>query len=152
MSKNVQVNGVDYSGVSMVQLPLVDGGTALFQDVDEITPSGGAVETGTFVGGGGLTATINVTSKKSGVLVWMENLNDEVANLANQDRVVYFADEACTITANVCVYEGKKQTQSTTGTADKLPAFNDTTIVISKPVAYAQEKFVSGKTYHWKAW
>ena len=41
MSKNVTVNGVDYTGVSQVQLPPTAGGTALFKDVDEIiTPSG----------------------------------------------------------------------------------------------------------------
>ena len=37
MSKNVKVNGVDYAGVSQVQLPTTDGATALFKDVDEIT-------------------------------------------------------------------------------------------------------------------
>lgn len=40
MSKNVTVNGVDYTGVSQVQLPTTAGGTALFKDVDEITDGG----------------------------------------------------------------------------------------------------------------
>lgn len=41
MSKNVNVNGKDYTGVSQVQLKTAEGGTALFKDVDEITvPSG----------------------------------------------------------------------------------------------------------------
>ena len=40
MSKNVTVNGVDYTGVSQVQLPTTAGGTALFKDVDEITEGG----------------------------------------------------------------------------------------------------------------
>lgn len=41
MSKNVNVNGEDYTGVSQVQLKTAEGGTALFKDVDEITvPSG----------------------------------------------------------------------------------------------------------------
>lgn len=40
--KNVTVNGVDYTGVSQVQLPVTGGGTALFQDVDE-TATGGDV-------------------------------------------------------------------------------------------------------------
>ena len=40
MSKNVKVNGVDYTGVSQVQLPTTAGGTALFKDVDEITEGG----------------------------------------------------------------------------------------------------------------
>ena len=41
MSKNVKLNDKNYNGVSTVQLPTDDGGTALFKDVDEIvTPSG----------------------------------------------------------------------------------------------------------------
>lgn len=41
MSKNVNVNGVNYSGVSQIQLNTADGKTVLFKDVDEIiTPSG----------------------------------------------------------------------------------------------------------------
>ena len=41
MSKNVKVNGVEYSGISTVALPTVNGGTATFKDTDEIvTPSG----------------------------------------------------------------------------------------------------------------
>lgn len=40
MSKDVTVNGVDYTGVSQVQLPTTAGGTALFKDVDEITEGG----------------------------------------------------------------------------------------------------------------
>lgn len=43
MSKNVKVNGVDYSGVSQVQLPTTAGGTALFKDVDEITTPSGTI-------------------------------------------------------------------------------------------------------------
>lgn len=39
--KNVTVNGVDYTGVSKVQLPVTGGGTTLFQDVDETTTGGG---------------------------------------------------------------------------------------------------------------
>lgn len=41
MSKNVKLNNKNYTGVSMVQIPTTDGGTAEFKDVDEIvTPSG----------------------------------------------------------------------------------------------------------------
>lgn len=80
MSKNVNVNGVDYSGVSQVQLKTNDGGTALFKDVDEIvTPSGvkTITENGTYdvtnfatvvanivaSGGGGLTNISTGTAK-----------------------------------------------------------------------------------------
>ncbi len=41
MSKNVTVNGTNYTGVSTVKLNTTDGGTATFKDTDEITtPSG----------------------------------------------------------------------------------------------------------------
>lgn len=43
MSKNVTVNGVNYTGVSQVQLPTTDGATALFKDVDEITEGGASI-------------------------------------------------------------------------------------------------------------
>ena len=44
MSKNVKVSGVDYTGVSQVQLPTTDGATALFKDVAEITEGGGGFD------------------------------------------------------------------------------------------------------------
>lgn len=41
MSKNVKVNGTNYEGVSIVELPLTDGsGNAQFKDVDEIVING----------------------------------------------------------------------------------------------------------------
>lgn len=41
MSKNVKLNDVNYPGVSTVHIPTVDGGTAIFKDIDEtVTPSG----------------------------------------------------------------------------------------------------------------
>lgn len=43
MSKNVKVNGKEYAGVSQVQFHTMDGGTALFKDVDEITTPSGSV-------------------------------------------------------------------------------------------------------------
>lgn len=41
MSKNIKLNDTDYTGISTVQLPTTNGGTASFKDTDEITtPSG----------------------------------------------------------------------------------------------------------------
>lgn len=41
MSKNIKLNDTEYNGVSTVQLPTVEGGTASLKDIDEITiPSG----------------------------------------------------------------------------------------------------------------
>ena len=37
MSKNIKLNDTDYNGISTVQLPTTDGGTATFKDTDEIT-------------------------------------------------------------------------------------------------------------------
>ena len=36
MSKNIKLNGTEYKGVSVVNLPVVDGGIASFKDIDEI--------------------------------------------------------------------------------------------------------------------
>lgn len=65
MSKNVKVNGVDYTGVSQVQLPTTAGGTALFKDVDEITTPSGSVtitENGTHNVSAYAQAVVNVAS------------------------------------------------------------------------------------------
>lgn len=50
MSKDVTVNGKNFEGVSTVQLPLTNGGSALFRDVDEISNVDGivAMACGTF--------------------------------------------------------------------------------------------------------
>lgn len=65
MSKNVKVNGVDYTGVSQVQLPTTAGGTALFKDVDEITTPSGSInitENGTHNVSAYAQAVVNVAS------------------------------------------------------------------------------------------
>lgn len=69
MSKNVTVNGVDYTGVSQVQLPTTAGGTALFKDVDEITTPSGDInitENGTHDVSAYAQAVVNVESGGSG--------------------------------------------------------------------------------------
>ena len=98
MSKNVKLNGNDYLGVSTVQIPTTDGGTASFKDVDEIVvptgsknitengtydvtafasavvnvPTGGAggMESGTILGNGTNTLEIPVTSAKTHLIIW----------------------------------------------------------------------------------
>lgn len=69
MSKNVTVNGVDYSGVSQVKLKTTAGGTALFKDVDEITTPSGAInitENGTHDVSAYAQAVVNVASGGGG--------------------------------------------------------------------------------------
>lgn len=69
MSKNVNVNGVDYTGVSQVQLKTTAGGTALFKDVDEITEPSGSVtitENGTHNVSAYAQAVVSVASSGEG--------------------------------------------------------------------------------------
>lgn len=158
MSKNVNVDGKVYSGVSKIQLNTTDGVTALFQDVDEISASGGGVETGTFVGDGTRNVTIPVTSKKTGVAIWMDNYTEELANATQYQTLCYVADSTVPILIYAHMYGGNLN--AGVGFATKLgnsgniglPEFTDNSIVITKGAVYAQETFVSGKTYHWKAW
>lgn len=77
MSKNVNVNGVDYSGVSQVQLKTTAGGTALFKDVDEITTPSGSVtitENGTHDVTNYAQAVVNVESSSGESNVYVEFL------------------------------------------------------------------------------
>lgn len=71
MSKNIKLNETEYSGVSTVQLPTTDGGTASFKDTDEIvTPSGTKTitENGTFDVANFASALVNVATGGSGGL------------------------------------------------------------------------------------
>lgn len=118
MSKNIKLNDTDYTGISTVQLPTTDGGTASFKDTDEITtPSGslsitengtfdvtkfasaivnvvssggsGDMESGSFIGDGSSVVTIPVTSKKSNVFIYAD-----IATVV----------EANTAYANICIF------------------------------------------------
>lgn len=65
MSKNIKLNDTNYNGVSTVQLPTTDGGTATFKDTDEITtPSGSKTitENGTHDVSAYAQAVVNVPS------------------------------------------------------------------------------------------
>lgn len=151
MSKNVNVNGKVYSGVSQIQLNTTDGVTALFQDVDEISASGGSAETGTFVGDGTRYATLPVTSKKQGVSISIKNANDEMAgaDLTNNDIIQF------TAVLNAPFVGVIRRWGSAAGMANNfdgdvyhMPKFNDASVVVDAQV----DKFASGKTYYWEAW
>ena len=157
MSKNVKVNGANYSGVSIVQLQTAEGGTATFKDVDEIVtaPSGG-VETGTFVGDGTAQVTLPVTSKKQGYSILVENydtLKEDVSSLANMSLLYSFCDDVHKRRGSSRVYNGgvasgfeAKENNST------HVEFTDDSVIIKNGPMFSNETFLSGKTYHWIAW
>ncbi len=153
MSKNVQVNGMVYSGVSQIQLNTTDGVTALFKDVDEVTTSGG-VETGTFVGDGTINVTIPVTSQKTGVEIWIDNYDEDNSTFEQYQIVYYTATTGMPQAQMSHMYNGKATTKIKLGAeiTTQMPLFTADSIVISNVVSYAQENFASGKTYHWQAW
>jgi hypothetical protein len=97
MSKNVKVNGVDYTGVSQVQLKTTDGGTALFKDVDEITTPSGSVtitENGTHNVSAYAQAVVNVASGgevESFVGVIDGSLSGDVVLPATVERIKDYA-------------------------------------------------------------
>lgn len=43
MSKNIKLNDTEYSGISTLELPTADGGTATFKDTEEIAAPSGSV-------------------------------------------------------------------------------------------------------------
>ena len=68
MSKNVVVNGQEYTAVSRVQLKTTNGGTAIFKDEDEITTPSGSVtitENGTHNVANYAQAVVNVKSEEA---------------------------------------------------------------------------------------
>lgn len=65
MSKNIKLNDTNYTGISTVQLPTTDGGTATFKDTDEITTPVGSInitENGTFDVANFAQAIVNVAT------------------------------------------------------------------------------------------
>lgn len=122
MSKNVKVNDVNYSGVSKVQLNTIDGGTALFKDVDEIvTPSGSVtitenglhdvtnyakalvdvasggstnIERGTFVGDDSREVNIPVNGLKSNVCIITDGYSEIKADTESADcsLILFYAN------------------------------------------------------------
>lgn len=119
MSKNIKLNDTNYSGVSTVQLPTTDEGTAFFKDVDEITtPSGSTtitengtydvtnfeqaivnvaassgstdVEQGTFVGDDTPSVEIPVSSLKKNIFICVEDFTTLNAETDDNLSLVLF--------------------------------------------------------------
>lgn len=105
MSKNIKLNNTNYTGISTVQLPTTDGGTATFQDVDEIATSGG----GGFELKGTYTATrtgyiynsidqaVFTPSYSAGIIILVADSADtdwsDNANGASRVIVIYTSDK-----------------------------------------------------------
>lgn len=88
MSKNIKLNNTDYMGISTVQLPTTDGGTASFKDVDEIEESsgGGGFElkgtytvntTGYYNNAGTIDQAIFTPSYENGMIILVSDAADE---------------------------------------------------------------------------
>lgn len=122
-----------------------------------VAGGGGSIETGTFVGDGTGAVTIPVSSKKTGVLIWADNYTEEAESFAQFERLYYCADSELPFAATAHRYNNNASSMlrlmnPNTTSEYGYPTFNDDSIVIDKAVSYSQEKFASGRTYHWKAW
>jgi hypothetical protein len=103
MSKNVNVNGVDYSGVSQVQLKTADGGTALFKDVDEIvTPSGvkTITENGTYDVTNFATLVANIVASGGGVGLPIHTGTQTISN----PNTKKYIEHNLNLNSYVCIY------------------------------------------------
>lgn len=103
MSKNVNVNGVDYSGVSQVQLKTTDGGTALFKDVDEIvTPSGvkTITENGTYDVTNFATLVANIAASGGGVGLPIHTGTYTISNPNTSKYIVHNLN----LNSYICIY------------------------------------------------
>lgn len=109
MSKNVNVNGVDYSGVSQVQLNTTEGGTALFKDVDEITTPSGSMditENGTFDVSTYAQAVVNVAASggsagASGTFTGSGERRIELSLPASAEHLAVWSEQYLAGTLNV---------------------------------------------------
>lgn len=86
MSKNIKLNDTEYTGVSTVQLPTTDGGTAFFKDTDEITTQASGFElkgtytvnsTGYFYAESTIDQAILTPSYEAGIIVLVADSADE---------------------------------------------------------------------------
>lgn len=107
MSKNIKLNNTNYTGISTVQLPTADGGTATFQDVDEITESGGggfelkgtytAVNTGYIYKSTTINQAVFTPSYSSGIIILVADSADtdwsDSANGVSRVIVIYTSDK-----------------------------------------------------------
>lgn len=121
-----------------------------------VAGGGGSIETGTFVGDGTRNVTIPVNSKKTGVLIWSPDYAEDASNFAQFEYIYYFADSELPIVGYAHRFNNSAAPQVKVMAEENYeygyPVFNDDSIVISKAISYTQEKFASGRTYHWKAW
>ena len=157
MSKNVVINGVNYDGVSKVQLNTSDGVTALFQDVDEVATGGGSLESGTFVGDGTKNVTIPVSSKKNFLVITIDdNWRTNLADYPVQNIIMAFYDNEGAYGLNLRKYSSgdgltNGRQDLSTSMEYRKPKFNDDSIEIVGGMTIENEPYIEGKTYKWFA-
>lgn len=126
MAQNVVINGVTYSSVPEVNIPLVGGGTAEFIDTSDATLAGSAEMLS------GVTAYSNGT-KYTGSIATKTSSNMTVSGATVTAPAGYYASSA-----SKSVASGSAQTPATTITATPSLSINNSTGVVTATVSTSQ--------------
>lgn len=126
MAQNVVINGVQYSSVPEVNIPLVGGGTAEFIDTSDATLAGSAEMLS------GVTAYSNGT-KYTGSIATKTSSNMTVSGATVTAPAGYYASSA-----SKSVASGSAKTPSTTITATPSLSINNSTGVVTATVSTSQ--------------
>ena len=161
MSKNVIVEGETFNGVSFVQLDLVDGGKALFKDIDEISSGTSgilemAVGTFTVEGIGFHSPVINHgMSVKPDVAVafpvhWHDTVDKQIA-LAACSQIAYAAVGRREIAASSCFPAGNMVTTDTIKITDTTIRFTSGAHANFHPTYTTADGETGQQVYKWVA-
>lgn len=148
MSKNIKLNDISYTGISSVQLPTTDGGTATFQDVDEIAASSGggfelkgtytANNTGNIYTASSIDQAIFTPSYSAGIIIlvadsadsdWTDNAvgASRVIVIYTNDKYVLVSQGYRSGNGEQCSGKNAPITRTTTGVGNAItPTFGNT--------------------------